>query len=129
MLSPGTACSVNYGYIIFLTDGQRRGIEVVRLSFGDAKLSGNLLILESIELLHFKDLSDEWVLPIHHFADLFVLKFGIELFGHADSRLGLSFLLFPVCKLNELNSIEKMTATNKTAKRTHICKRYHNSKV
>ena len=80
--------------VIFLTDGQRRGIEVVRLSFGDAKLSGNLLILESIELLHFKDLSDDWVLPIHHFADLLVLKFGIELFGHADIRLGFSFYCF-----------------------------------
>ena len=52
--------------VVFLTDGQRLEIEVVCLPFGDAKLSGNLL----------------------------VLKFGIELFDHDDIRLGLSFYCF-----------------------------------
>ena len=57
--------------------------------------------------------------PIHHFTDLLVLKFGIELFDHADIRLGLSFL-FPMCTLNSTHStIEKTTATKKIVKKEH----------
>ena len=127
MLSPGTACSVNYSCISDRWPAPwNRGSTSAIWRCQAQWQSPHLRVHRAPS---FKDLSDDWVLPIHHFADLLVLKFGIELFGHADSRLGLSFLLFPVCKLNELNSIEKMTATNKTAKRTHICKRYHNSKV
>jgi len=74
--------------VVFLTDGQRLEIEVVCLPFGDAKLSGNLL----------------------------VLKFGIELFDHADIRLGLSFYCF-LCVHSTYSTIEKTTATNKIVKK------------
>lgn len=68
------------------------------------------------------------VLPIHHFMDLLVLEFGIEMFDHTGIRLGLSFIVPCVhsTALNSFNyrenSIEKTTATNKIVKKNACLK-------
>ena len=62
--------------VVLLADGQRLGIEVVRLPLGDSELCGDFLVREPVTFLHFKDLGDERVLFIHHFPDCKYLHLG-----------------------------------------------------